>query len=392
MDKKIEKIISINSKILAGSFGEGKYFGYKKKKLISLVEIKAENNLVGYGESLVGTYSPSLYELNLNYLKKFFLKRNFYESLEIIKDLQINKFFYNSGLLKSILASIEIAIINLIAYKKKEFLAQSINRIYCSSTCKIKNLIKVYSSAGSIRSNLNDLNKDIDKSIFLGIDTIKIRLDTSKYYKNKILLLNNKKIKFSIDLISNTLEKNRNQKNLIKFLNYIKLNKPLWIEEILNVNDLQFFFKIKKKFKKINFSYGENFNSFFDFCNLSKFYKFEYLNIDVCHVTIFEIIEVIKFIKKEKLKTKIILHCWGGIINLHTSLELASIFNKEIAMVELPIVNFTLNNNYIKNIKILDSKVDLNSVDRKNINKFYQNQMKKKITQNLKKYEFNFKK
>ena len=391
MGKKIEKIISINSKILAGSFGKGKYFGYKKKKLISIVEIKAENNLIGYGESLVGTYSPSLYELNLNYLKKFFLKKNFYESLKVIKDLQTNKFFYNSGVLKSILASIEVAIINLIAFKKKEFLAQSINRIYCSSRFKIKNFIKVYSSAGSIRSNLNDLNKDINKSLFLGIDIIKIRLDTSKDYKKKILLLNNKNIRFSIDLISNTFEKNRNQKNLTNFLNYIKFNKPLWIEEILNVNDLHFFFKIKKELKKINFSYGENFNSFFDFCNLAKFYKFEYLNIDVCHVTIFEIIEIIKFIKKEKLKTKIILHCWGGIINLHTSLELASIFNKEIAMVELPIVDFTLNNNYIKNIKILDSNVDLSSVDRKNINKYYQNQMKKKLIKNLKKYEFNFK-
>ena len=270
-------------------------------------------------------------------------------------------------------------------------MSQSINRIYCSSRFKIKNFIKVYSSAGSIRSNLNDLNKDINKSLFLGIDIIKIRLDTSKDYKKKILLLNNKKIRFSIDLISNTFEKNRNQKNLTNFLNYIKFNKPLWIEEILNVNDLHFFFKIKKELKKINFSYGENFNSFFDFCNLAKFYKFEYLNIDVCHVTIFEIIEIIKFIKKEKLKTKIILHCWGGIINLHTSLELASIFNKEIAMVELPIVDFTLNNNYIKNIKILDSNVDLSSVDRKNINKYYQNQMKKKLIKNLKKYEFNFK-
>lgn len=391
MERKIEKIISINSKILVGSFGKGKYFGYKKKKLISLVEIKAENNLVGYGESLVGTYSPSLYKLNLNYLKKFFLKKNFYESLKIINDLQINKFFYNSGVLKSILASIEIAIINLIACKKKEFLAQSINRIYCSSSRKIKNFIKVYSSAGSIKSNLNDLNKDIDKSIFLGIGIIKIRLDTSKCYKKKISLINNKKIQFSIDLISNTFEKNRNQKNLINFLNYIKLNNPLWIEEILNVNDLHLFLKIKKKFKKINFSYGENFNSFFDFCNLSKFYKFEYLNIDVGHLSIFEIIEIIKFIKKEKLKTKIILHCWGGTINLHTSLELASIFDKEIAMVELPIVDFTLNNNYIKNLKISDSKVNLNLVDRKNINKFYQNKIKKKLIKNLKKYDFKFK-
>ena len=44
MDKlKNTTIKSISSKILAGSFGNAKYFGYKDKKLISLVEIKNSN-------------------------------------------------------------------------------------------------------------------------------------------------------------------------------------------------------------------------------------------------------------------------------------------------------------------------------------------------------------
>ena len=49
MDKlKNTTIKSISSKILAGSFGNAKYFGYKDKKLISLVEIKTKNGLVAY--------------------------------------------------------------------------------------------------------------------------------------------------------------------------------------------------------------------------------------------------------------------------------------------------------------------------------------------------------
>lgn len=391
MEQKIDKINFIKSKILLGSFGNGKFFGYKKKKLVSIVEIKTSNNLVGYGESLVGTYSPDLYKINLNYLKKFFLGKTPEDSLKIIKELQINKFFFNTGILKSTLASIEIGIINLISIKRKETFAQSINRIYCSSKLKEQNYIKVYASAGSIKSNLKKIKCDIEKSFSMGINTIKIRLDISKDYQKKILLLKKKNINYAVDLISNTFENNRNQKKLNKFLNFVKFYNPIWIEEVLNVNDLHFFPQIKKKFKKIIFSYGENFNSFSEFYNLAKFQKFQYLNIDIGHISIFEIIEIIKIIKKEKLKTKIILHCWGGVINLHSSFELASLFKREIEMVEVPIVDFSLNNNYISKLKILKSKLNINYVDRKNLSKFYQDHIKNNLAIKKNRYEFKFK-
>jgi len=256
-------IRSISSKILAGSFGNAKYFGYKDKKLISLVEIKTKNGLVAYGESLVGTYSPILYKNNLKYVSQFFLNKNLVESLKISQKLQINKFFYYSGILKSILASIEIAILNLISNKKKQSLAKTINQLYFKSKSKEKKFIKVYSSAGSIKANIQDIKKDLKKTNSLNIDNIKIRLDINKEYRSKIKLLQNNNFKFAIDLIANTYEKNRNQSNLKKFLKYIQEYKPLWIEECLNVNDIYKFDDIKKFNKEINFSYGENFNTNF---------------------------------------------------------------------------------------------------------------------------------
>ena len=73
MDQLKNTIIkSISAKIIAGSFGNAKYFGYKNKKLISLVEIQTKNGLIAFGESLVGTYSPSLYKSNLKYISQFF--------------------------------------------------------------------------------------------------------------------------------------------------------------------------------------------------------------------------------------------------------------------------------------------------------------------------------
>jgi L-alanine-DL-glutamate epimerase-like enolase superfamily enzyme len=66
-----------------------------------------------------------------------------------------------------------------------------------------------------------------------------------------------------VDLIANTFIKNRDQINLIKFLRFIKKKKILWIEEALNVDDLNYFSHLDE-FKKIPFSYGENFTSFID--------------------------------------------------------------------------------------------------------------------------------
>ena len=391
MDKlKNTTIRSISSKILAGSFGNAKYFGYKDKKLISLVEIKTKNGLVAYGESLVGTYSPTLYKNNLKYVSQFFLNKNLVESLKISQKLQINKFFYYSGILKSILASIEIAILNLISNKKKQSLAKTINQLYFASKSKEKKFIKVYSSAGSIKANVQDIKKDLKKTNSLNIDNIKIRLDVNKEYRSKIKLLQNNNFKFAIDLIANTYEKNRNQSSLKKFLKYIQEYKPLWIEECLNVNDIYKFDDIKKFNKGVNFSYGENFNTIFDFFNLARYYKFKYLNIDISHTTISDLVKIIYLIKSNNLKTKIIFHCWGGVINLHTSLEIASLIDANIEMVEFPIADFSLNNEYVQKVEIKHSKLNIDSVDRKSINKFYSKDLNKIKSKNFKKYEFKF--
>lgn len=390
--KKI-KIISVTSKIISGSFGNSRYFGYSKKKLISLVKIKTNyKNIYSFGESLVGTYSPELYVKNLDYIKKFFLHKTPSEGLKIIQQLQSNKFFLYNGVLKSVLASVEISLLNLIATSRNESLGKTLNRIYFDSKSKENNSIKVYSSAGSIKSNLKDIRQDLIKSKLIGFKHIKIRVDINKKYKSKIELIKKYNFDFAVDLIANTFEKNRNFNNLKKFLNYMNKNEALWIEEVINVNDIDYFNKIKKNYKNLKFSYGENFNSFFDFYNLINFYKFDYINVDISHTPISDLFKLIHFIKKNKIKSKIIFHCWGGVINLQTSLEIASLSNANIEMVEIPMADFSLNNKFIKNLRIDNSFIDLNSLDRKNINKYHESDLVKNKIGNLNKYEFKFKK
>lgn len=387
---KKNRVKIINSKILYGNFGNGKYFGYKSKKIISLVEIKLSNSMSGFGESLVGIYSPVLYQKNLEYLSKFFINKNVYECLEISKKLQENKFFFYSGLLKSVLASIEIALFNLIAKQKKISLAMAVNNYFFFGKRKLSDEVPVYASAGSIKSTIADLKKDILLSQNLDIKNVKIRLNIKSRYKKKIEILKKYKCNFAVDLIANTY-KNNKILNFPGFLNFIKKFNPLWIEEVLNVDKLHHFKGLKKKYK-LKYSYGENFNSKFDFYNMINFYKFDYINVDISHLTITELVEIVIFLEKNNLRRKILLHCWGSAVNLQTSLEIASLFINQIYMTEFPIADFSLNNSFIHNIEIKDSKVNLKSIDRININSFYAS--KKNLTKKslLKKYEFSFKK
>ena len=75
---------------------------------------------------------------------------------------------------------------------------------------------------------------------------------------------------------------------------------------------------------------------------------------------------------ENKIKKKIILHCWGSIINLNASLEIASILKKYIYKVEFPITDFTLNDFFIKTKLIKNSAIYLNN-NLEDIETFYEN-------------------
>lgn len=69
---KINQIISLTQK---SKFGGGKYFGYKKEKYLGIIKITTNKKIIGYGETLVGVYSPKLFKINLTYISQFIDKK-----------------------------------------------------------------------------------------------------------------------------------------------------------------------------------------------------------------------------------------------------------------------------------------------------------------------------
>ncbi len=366
------KIICVEHVLCEGNFGSGKYYGYNSKKIISLVKISTEKKIYGIGESLVGIYSPELFEINIKYLSRVFLGKDARESLSEIENLQRNKFFINSGLIKSIISAIEISLIDIISKEENLSISKTIKNIY--NIRSVYRDVNVYASAGSINSNLSDLKKDIKRSKELDIDKIKMRSNISKNNQKKIDFVSNNMKGFAIDLITNSYRNNNDKNKLNKFISSLNdYNNLLWVEEPLALDNLIEFKVLKKDFKKIKFSYGENFNSYLDFLNLLQLYKFNYINPDISHLTISELIKLNNYVEDKQLSKKIILHCWGGPINLNMSLHIASILSNTIKMVEFPIAYFSLNEEYISDCEIKNSHVNINTESIGNPNYLIEN-------------------
>lgn len=356
MEQKII-INQIKSFTQKSKFGSGNYYGYKKNKFLGIIKITTNKKIVGYGETLVGVYSPKLFKINLSYIANFINKKNLKIALFQLSNLKKNKFFFDNGILKSIIAGIEIAIFDILAQANNTNHAL-IMRNFFKYKNKIDNKVNIYASAGSIKSNLTDLRKDIIISKKLNIFTFKGRLALNKNISSKISIFDNEIDNYAIDLIANTFEKNNDLKKLDNFLKKIKSKKPAWIEEILKTDRLFEFIKLKKY--GLNFSYGENFNSLIDFINLIELYKFNYINPDLSHLSIFDFKILNEHLKNKNYKNKIIIHCWGGAVNFIYSIYCAQLFHEQVKLVEFPITESNFMEKVNKNIFIENSLCVLN--------------------------------
>ena len=347
---KINQIISLTQK---SKFGGGKYYGYKKEKFLGIIKLNTNKKIIGYGETLVGVYSPKLFKINLSYISKFIIGKNLYSALDQLNKLKRNKFFFDNGILKSVISGIEIAIFDILAQ------ANNINhgvviKNYFNQKSKLSDSVEIYASAGSIKSSLLDLKKDIKYAKKLNINTFKGRVAINKDFSKKIDILKSEIDNFAVDLIANTYEKNESLNNLKFFLNKIKVTKPHWIEEILRTDSLYEFKKLKKY--GLKFSYGENYNSFIDFINLVESYKFNFINPDLSHLSIFDFVLLNEYLNKKYYNNKIITHCWGGAINFIYSIYSAQVFHKQVKLVEFPITESNFMKKVYPNISIIKSK------------------------------------
>ena len=152
------KIIDVKSILISSKYGNGNVFGQPKGvKSISLIQITTDyKDYYGIGETYAGVYSPELIPNVINFLKVYIVGKKV-NDISVIDRLLNIPFISNSGLIKSVISGIEIALFDLLGKIHKKPIYQLLNP-------KKVNFKKIscYASGGSIVFKPNDISRELD--------------------------------------------------------------------------------------------------------------------------------------------------------------------------------------------------------------------------------------
>ena len=351
-----EKIKSLNAFTLSSKFEGGKIHGHKNNnKNIGFIEIISESGVKGYSENYSAIYAPEIFEIIVQYFQKSIVGKK----IRDLKEINFpNSFTYigRNGFVKSVLGSVEVAILDLVGKLKKKP-AYSFFR-------KKPKFTKCYFSGGSVIMSPKDISEDVLRALNDGFNIYKMRIGYFSWSQDikriKVAKENLGKNKIIFDAIMGTHKKIWNYDQALKKIKILKRFDPLWIEEPLHPDDINGYLKLKK-LKKINIAFGEAYSGRLEYDliinnKLSKFLQFDVTSSG-------GIIFVKDIIKKAEQKGIICVpHVWGSDLSLVANLTLSAISNNikyfEYPSIKLEISNFINSESYtLKNGFIIPTDV-----------------------------------
>ena len=108
-----EKIIKVEGFSLSSKYGDGNVFGQPKGvKSLGFVEITSESGKKGFGETYSGICSQLVNPI-VEFLSSYLVGKKL-DSIDFIDDMNNIPFISNSGIIQSVIAAIELAILDLI--------------------------------------------------------------------------------------------------------------------------------------------------------------------------------------------------------------------------------------------------------------------------------------
>ena len=326
------KVKKIKSHKFSSKYGNNKVFGQPKAvRTIVIVEVKLSSGISGYGESYQSAYVPEISDFIIKNISELFEKQSLDNAIKTIKKFRI-PFVSQNGLMKSILSSIEIALIDA----KSKSLGLTFYKYLNKHSSRKR--VSAYASGGSVIFKKNNLKKDLQTIKNKGFKKYKMRIGYLSFGEDiKRINFVNKHLEnqsLMIDAIMGTLN-NWNLSEAKKKIKKLNKYKLLWLEEPFPTERI-YDYKIIKKISQNPLAIGEAFTNFYEFENVIKNNLCDIVQPDITQVGIFDAIKIIKLAKK--YKKKIALHVWGSPISLISNLHFALAF-KEVDIIEFPLVS-----------------------------------------------------
>lgn len=343
-----EKITSVKGFSLSSPYGDGKVFGQPKGvKSLGFIEVKSESGISGFGETYSGIYSPELIYPIVKYLSTYLIGKKL-DSLNFINDLNNIPFIGHSGIIQSVIAGIELALLDLIGKIEKK-------PVYDLFKIDYSREIKCYYSGGSVAFSEDEIEDDIIKMKNFGFNSYKMRVGLQQW-KNDIKRLDkaNQLLasdKIMVDAIMGTLvNKWTFEEAVIKVKELQKYNLE-WIEEPLNPSNLMEYKKLCK-LSKTPIAMGEAYSGHLHFEEIVSNNCADIIQVDATHSMGFtKLLEFSNNTSQNKAT-----HVWGSTISFLANANLA-LLSKNIKIHEFPSVEFQISNDIImEKIKIKNGK------------------------------------
>tara|TARA_Y100001936_G_C16027847_1_gene643660 strand:+ start:424 stop:1578 length:1155 start_codon:yes stop_codon:yes gene_type:complete len=331
------KVKSLNAFVLSSNFHGGKIHGHiKNTKNIGFIEIITEDGTKGYSENYLAVYSPDIFKVTVKFLQSKIIGKK-------IKDINFFNlenfipFIGRNGFIKSILGSIEIALIDLIG----KILKIPSYKIFSNKT---KN-IECYYSGGSVVMSPKEIVKDIEKAIKNGFSSYKMRIGFQSWIKDQERILYAKKIlgdkkNFIIDAIMGTHKNIWKINEAIKKIRYLEKFNLMWIEEPLHPDDINGYKELKKKIK-VPIAAGEAYTGNLEYETIINTNSLSYLQLDVTSSGGYSFCKkILKFANAKNIR--VVPHCWGTDAAISANLLFASTNYLNVKIFEIPSIKLDI--------------------------------------------------
>ena len=344
-----EKIIKVEGFALSSKYGDGNVFGQPKGvKSLGFVEITSESGMKGFGETYSGIYSPQLVNPIVQFLSSYLVGKKL-DSIDFIDSMNNIPFISNSGIIQSVIAAIELAILDLIGKINEKPVFKLFENL------NTKNEIDTYYSGGSVIFSPDEVEKDIETMLKYNFNSYKMRIglkswnDDLKRVARAFSVIQKETI--MLDAIMGTLKSKWSlnvAKKRIKDLEKFNLS---WLEEPLCPTKLDDY-KNLCSFSNIPIAMGEAYSGLMHFESIIHNECSNIIQLDATHSMSFR--KLLAFSNKT-IKCKA-THVWGSSLSFVANGTLG-ILSKNINIHEYPSVEFEISKDImLESPKIIDGK------------------------------------
>jgi L-alanine-DL-glutamate epimerase-like enolase superfamily enzyme len=336
----IEQVSCIN---LSSPYGNGNIFGQPSGyKTVSVIEVVSDGTK-GYGEAYPGVYAPELVKNYVDFIAKELVGLPV-SDLEPFDKVTNKHCISMSGIARSIIGSIEIAIFDICAKKKGISLCQYLAGQYSQDN----DFLKCYYSGGSVVLSPRQIKEDVEQSISLGHDAFKMRVGYQDNDINRIEAareaLGSKLL--MCDAIQSTLHSWDMYESVNNLREMSKFNL-FWAEEFVdpsNVNNVS----MLKDNSNVDLAFGESFTTINEFDSLCHRGCLDVAQPDVTQCGGIRAAMGICHHVKNCAK-RIAFHIWGGPVAIAANLQLAAALENTLDVwVEIPSVEFKITKDLLK--------------------------------------------